>query len=138
MRAPVADVSRPPAIAVHSAVAKPVTAAPRLVPVVRATASHPKPDAAREHVLAPDHDVRSSRFSARIRAGRMYPDIVAADRELREAYARAEYVGLNPKLLRMFRDRWWQVRKDLEPDPAYAIEAYYQLAREIDAARRQS
>jgi hypothetical protein len=71
----------------------------------------------------------------RLRAGCMHPDILAADEELRNAYARASASGVNAHLLSRFRDRWWQVRKDAASDPDYATKAYRQLARELDIAR---
>jgi hypothetical protein len=140
-RTALAPAMRPPAPAVQRQAAR-VT---QLSAIAPATAAKPAAIAPRHQARARpqrigtvDRDSLNERFDSRIRASRMYPQIAAADRELREAYARAEFVGLDPKLLRIFRDRWWQVRKDVEPDPAYAIEAYYQLARELDAARRRS
>lgn len=77
----------------------------------------------------------SSTREKRVRASCMYPDILAADKELRIAYARASASGVSVRLLRQFRDRWWQVRRDVASDPDYATEAYRQLARELDIAR---
>jgi hypothetical protein len=140
-RPALAPAMRPPALAVQRQAAH-VTGLSAIAP---ATAARPAAIAPRhqararpQRIRTVHRDILNERFDSRIRASRMYPQIAAADRELREAYSRAEYVGLDSKLLRMFRDRWWQVRKDVEPDPAYAIEAYYQLARELDAARRRS
>lgn len=124
VRPPVASAPEAPAAA-HAAAPKAAAITPR----------H-KPKAQR--VRASDGNILDDRFNSRIRASPMYPDIAAADREMREAYARAAYVGLDPKLLRAYRERWRQARQAVEPDPGYAIEAYYQLARELDAARRRS
>jgi hypothetical protein len=125
---PVRRLPQAPAIIAPSTQVKRVAIAPRLKPKAATPRRAP----------ASEGNILDDRFSPRIRASHMYPDIAAADREMREAYARAAYVGLDPKLLRTYRDRWRQVRKKVEPDPAYAIEAYYQLARELDAARRRS
>jgi hypothetical protein len=144
---PVQVATRPalaPAMRPAPAVQRQAARVTRLSAIAPATAAKPAAIARHQARARPqrirtvDRDILNERFDSRIRASRMYPQIAAADRELREAYARAEYVGLDPKLLRIFRDRWWQVRKDVEPDPAYVIEAYYQLARELDAARRRS
>ncbi|MBO9576416.1 MAG: hypothetical protein J7494_11800 [Sphingobium sp.] len=62
-------------------------------------------------------------------------ELALADQQLRLALARAASARMDPKLLTMFQKRWWQVRQDIETDPAYVTAAYRQLTREIDAAR---
>ncbi|MBO9581624.1 MAG: hypothetical protein J7498_12085 [Sphingobium sp.] len=126
MRPPVARVSRAPAPIAEAAAPKPMAAAP-----------HHKPKAT-PRVRASDGKRLDGDVSPRMRATSSYPDLAAADREMREAYARAAYVGLDPKVLRIYRTRWQEVREMAGPDPAYAVEAYYQLARQLDAARRGS
>ena len=139
-----APIARTPAV--HAPTSR-IASAP--VAVAPTAATRPVPPVARAEVPTrpPAQRVRPERAAQAerrllptpgARASQIYPEILGADRELREAYARAEYVGLDPKILRLFRDRWWQVRKDAESDPAYVTEAYYQLARELDAARRRS
>jgi len=64
----------------------------------------------------------------------MRPQVLAADRELREAYENAVRAGVDRDMLVAYRNRWNRVRGDAVYDPTYVTATFQQMAHRLDAA----
>ncbi|HEY8571086.1 hypothetical protein [Phenylobacterium sp.] len=151
-RAPPPPPAPPPAVIVQAPPATPVTPAPQPVEVAAAPAPAPAAPAVKKatpaRVAAP---VRAA-APARARSGVTgcsslrgdalarcaYPKVLAADRSLRRAYARATSAGVSRTTLASYRSRWASLRRHANDQPARVISGYGALAAELNrlAAKR--
>ena len=68
-----------------------------------------------------------------VRARCLYPAVMRADRQLRDAYDRATRNGVPRSVMVSYRDRWSDMRRDARRDPDRVIAAYRRMATELDA-----
>lgn len=141
-----AEITPPPA----------ATAAAEPAPVPRAPAVVPSPEARppTEKPVQVARSIRSSARAARIvpaaapprvqprrscegleqaeQAWCLAPDILAADQQLRSAYAAAIDAGVEPSIIASYRKRWSKLRRRSSDEPAYLIGSYGALAEDLD------
>jgi len=108
-------------------------------PTVTQAAYHPARDHARSRRIAAS---RSNEPCADMRglwrARCMRPQILAADRRLRDAYDGAVRAGVDRRMLVAYRNRWSRLRDDAVSDPSYVAVTYQQMAQSLDAARSEA
>ena len=108
-------------------------------PTVTHAAYHPARDHARSRRIAasttsePCADMRGL-----WRARCMRPQILAADRQLRDAYDGAVRAGVDRRMLVAYRNRWSRLRGDAVSDPSYVAVTFQQMAQSLDAARAEA
>lgn len=144
---------RPPPVASQSVVAQAapapapaaVAAAPTTpsAPVLRARQPAPAPPAVQRpaRAKAPPaaraaRGCQALRGEARARCA--YPAVLAADRRLRTAYARATRAGVSRTTLITYRSRWASLGRRATAEPARVIAGYGVMAGELDRLARNA
>ena len=69
------------------------------------------------------------------RARCMRPEILAADRRLRDAYGDAVRAGVDRRVLVSLRNRWARVSDKAVSDPDYVADNFQRMAQRLDAER---
>jgi hypothetical protein len=133
--APIPAVDSPSGDAVARLVPAPEIPAETLAPRIAASAPAAAPAARRIPVRARPapaparpHVPKTRIASAAHRRG----DVVAADRALRRAYARAIRAGASHEVLVAYRDRWEDLREQARFDPRGAAGGYWRLSERLD------
>ncbi|MCR5878160.1 hypothetical protein [Phenylobacterium sp. J367] len=73
---------------------------------------------------------------ARARCG--YPQVLAADRQLRRAYAQATRAGVERGRLVSYRNRWANLRHRADDQPTRVAAAYGDMARDLSRLAREA
>lgn len=142
------DAPVPAAKPMPSAAPRPVVAVETAVPgpAVSPSVSPPRPNAAvRTVARQTESSGRRSRENRSCqRLGRidlawcMRPQIVSADRQLRNAYKNAVRAGVGRRALIAYRERWSRLRGQAMSDPRRVAFGYREMAQELDAARTRN
>lgn len=137
--APPTETAAPPDIMTASAPVAPAVASP--TPAAR-------PSPAVRPALAGSRAVRISRpqspgrLAASASCGRSercgYASVLAADRELRRAYAGAIRAGVAPRVLVDVRDRWASLREEGAGRPRQLVGDYNDLASDLGEAAKEA
>lgn len=127
---PLVPPTPPPAPTIRSA---PVVAA--TTPVRPAKAATPKMVKAKARATAAG---RCERLRGAAQARCAYPAVIAADRRLRAAYAKATRAGVSRQRLVSVRTRWASLRRQADDRPTQVIVAYDRMAADLTRAARQA
>ena len=107
----------------------------RAAPALRTAVYHPARAPARRHVTRIARAANDcSDYGRLARARCMRPQVLAADRQLREAYAKAVRAGVDRSMLVAYRNRWNRIRDDAISDPGYVTATFQSMAQRLDAA----
>ena len=138
--------SEPPAVATNSAQAQPLETAvsPQVpteytyIPPVQITPSSPPAPIAPEQ--ARDMRAKSAAgcrgLSGQRRQTCFHAQVMAADRRLRRAYARAGDAGVSRPAMVSYRNRWAALRRQAIRDPGRVIAGYGAMATELSREAR--
>jgi hypothetical protein len=69
------------------------------------------------------------------RARCMRPQLLRADEQLRDAYARATRAGVKRSMLKSYRNRWSRLLDQSNSDPAHVTSSLQEMAQQLDAKR---
>jgi uncharacterized protein YecT (DUF1311 family) len=81
---------------------------------------------------------RCDRLSGDARARCAYPEVMAADRRLRRAYAQATRAGVERARLVSYRNRWASLRHRADDQPTRVIAAYGDMAQDLSRLAREA